>query len=164
MIKIVLHCLPTELDQVMWIVDQLKRSSLFIDPKNFILDFTLNVSDNDIDWDNSILDKEYCIEKFNLIFHKSPFINDHKVSYEQTGCNTVRRNSIRKQDNTTHVDFTSVNEELNKLGIKKIFDISQYELLKKLGIENLIDDLENQYINNKINKKVYQQNLNAIYF
>ena len=68
-----------------------------------------------------------------------------------------------KQDITTHVDFTSVNEELNKLGIKKIFDISQYELLKKLGIENLIDDLENQYINNKINKKVYQQNLNAIY-
>ena len=48
MIKIVLHCLPTELDQVAWIIDQLKRSSRFIDPQNFILDFTLNVSNEDI--------------------------------------------------------------------------------------------------------------------
>ena len=92
MIKIVLHCLPNELDQVMWIIDQLKRSSRFIDPQNFILDFTLNISDKDIDWDNSLLNKEYCIEKFNLLFKKSPFINQNKVSFKQTGCNTVRRN------------------------------------------------------------------------
>ena len=38
MIKIVLHCLPNELDQVSWIVDQLKRSSRFIDAKKFILE------------------------------------------------------------------------------------------------------------------------------
>ena len=40
MIQIVLHCLPNELDQIGWIVDQLKRSSRFVDPNNFILDFT----------------------------------------------------------------------------------------------------------------------------
>ena len=105
MIKIVLHCLPTELDQVAWIIDQLKRSSRFIDPQNFILDFTLNISDEDIDWDNSLLNKEYCIEKFNLLFKKSPFINQNKVSFKQTGCNTVRRNAIRKKDNTTHIVY-----------------------------------------------------------
>jgi hypothetical protein len=105
MIKIVLHCLPTELDQVIWVVDQLKRSSRFINPKNFILDFTLNVSDEDIDWDKSVLSKEYCVEKFSLIFNKSPFINRHKVCYNQTGCNTVRRNAIREQDNTTHIIY-----------------------------------------------------------
>jgi len=105
MIKIVLHCLPTELDQVIWVVDQLKRSSRFINHKNFILDFTLNVSDEDIDWDKSLLNKEYCVEKFNLIFDKSPFINKHKICYNQTGCNTVRRNAIREQDNTTHIIY-----------------------------------------------------------
>jgi len=105
MIKIVLHCLPTELDQVIWVVDQLKRSSRFINPKNFILDFTLNVSDEDIDWDKSLLNKEYCVEKFNLIFDKSTFINKHKICYNQTGCNTVRRNAIREQDNTTHIIY-----------------------------------------------------------
>ena len=105
MIKIVLHCLPTELDQVTWIIDQLKRSSHFIDPQNFILDFTLNVSDEDINWGNSLLNKEYCTEKFNLLFEKSPFINQNKVSVEQTGCNTVRRNAIRKKDNTTHIIY-----------------------------------------------------------
>ena len=103
MIKIVLHCLPTELDQVMWIIDQLKRSSRFIDPKNFILDFNLNVSNEDIDWDKSKLSKKYCIEKFNLLFEKSPFVNENKISYEQTGCNTVRRNAIRSNDDTTHI-------------------------------------------------------------
>ena len=105
MIKIVLHCLPTELDQVAWIIDQLKRSSRFIDPQNFILDFTLNISDEDIDWGDSRLNKEYCTEKFNLLFKKSPFINQNKVSVEQTGCNTVRRNAIRKKDNTTHIIY-----------------------------------------------------------
>ena len=105
MIKIVLHCLPTELDQVMWIIDQLKRSSRFIDPKNFILDFTLNISNDDIDWNKSQLSKEYCIKKFNSLFKKSPFINENKISYKQTGCNTVRRNAIRKQDNTTHIIY-----------------------------------------------------------
>lgn len=105
MIKIVLHCLPTELDQVAWIIDQLKRSSRFVDPQNFILDFTLNISNEDIDWDNSLLNKEYCTEKFNLLFEKSPFINQNKVSIEQTGCNTVRRNAIRKKDNTTHIIY-----------------------------------------------------------
>ena len=43
MIKIVLHCLPNELDQVTWIIDQLKRSSRFIDPSNFILDFAAGI-------------------------------------------------------------------------------------------------------------------------
>jgi len=105
MIKIVLHCLPNELDQVMWIIDQLKRSSRFVDPQKFILDFTLNISDEDIDWDRSLLNKKYCIEKFNLLFKKSPFINQNKISTEQTGCNTVRRNAIRKQDNTTHIIY-----------------------------------------------------------
>ena len=105
MIKIVLHCLPNELDQVMWIIDQLKRCSRFVDPQNFILDFTLNISDEDINWDESTLSKEYCIEKFNLLFKKSPFINDNKISNKQTGCNTVRRNAIRKKDTSTHIVY-----------------------------------------------------------
>jgi len=105
MIKIVLHCLPNELDQVMWVVDQLKRSSQYINPKNYVLDFTLNLSNEDTDWSTSLLSKEYCVEKFNLLFIKSPFINKHKISYEHTGCNTVRRNAIREQDNTTHIIY-----------------------------------------------------------
>ena len=103
--KIVLHCLPHELDQVMWIMDQLIRSSRYIDPKNYILDFTLNVSDEDINWLESVLTREYCIEKFNLLFKKSPFINQNKVSFKQTGCNSVRRNAIRQKDNTSHIVY-----------------------------------------------------------
>ena len=103
MIKIVLHSLPNELDQVSWIIDQLKRSSRYIDPSNFILDFTLNVSDEDVDWHNSAVSKQFCIDKFNLLFEKSPYINENKVSEIHTGCNSVRRNAIRKDDNVTHI-------------------------------------------------------------
>ena len=105
MIKIVLHCLPNELDQVSWIIDQLRRSSKFVDPSKFILDFTLNVSAEDINWKKSILTKEYCIDKFNSFFQKSPFNNQHKISEIQTGCNTVRRNAIRTKDNTDHIIY-----------------------------------------------------------
>ena len=105
MIKIVLHCLPNELDQVSWIVDQLKRSSRFIDAKKFILDFTLNVSSEDTDWNKSKLTREFCFERFNLIFERSPFLNQHKISEKQTGCNTVRRNAIRENDGTTHIIY-----------------------------------------------------------
>ena len=105
MIKIVLHSLPTELDQVFWIIDQLKRSSKYVNPSNFILDFTLNVSDEDVNWDNSLINRQFCIDRFNSFFEKSPFINQNKISFTQTGCNTVRRNAIRNNDQTTHIAY-----------------------------------------------------------
>jgi len=105
MIKIVLHSLPHEIDQVQWIVDQLARGSRFINPQKVILDFTLNLSDNNTNWEDSLLPKEFFIEKFNLIFNKSPFINQPKITSTQTGCNSVRRNAIRCQDNTTHIVY-----------------------------------------------------------
>ena len=103
MIKITLHALPHELDQIAWIIDQLKRGARFVDPSRFILDFTLNVSDQDVDWQASKVSKEYCVERFNLLCNKSPFINECKVSEEHTGCNTVRRNALRAEDNVTHI-------------------------------------------------------------
>lgn len=103
MIKITLHCLPHELDQVAWIVDQLARSARLVDPSRFILDFTLNVSDEDVDWNKSKVSKEYCIERFNLLFNRSPFINEHKISTAHSGCNTVRRNALRSKDDVTHI-------------------------------------------------------------
>lgn len=105
MIKIVLHSLPYEIDQVQWIIDQLVRGSRFIDPKNIILDFTLNLSDDNIDWETSLLPKDFFIKKFSLLFDKSPFNNQPKITTTQTGCNSVRRNAIRCQDNTTHIVY-----------------------------------------------------------
>jgi hypothetical protein len=105
MIKIVLHSLPYEIDQVQWVVDQLIRGSRFIDPKKVTLDFTLNLSDENTNWESSLLPKEFFIKKFNLIFNKSPFNNQPKISTTQTGCNSVRRNAIRCQDNTTHIVY-----------------------------------------------------------
>lgn len=103
MIKITLHSLPHELDQVAWIVDQLARNARLVDPSRFILDFTMNVSDEDVDWEKSKISKEYCVDRFNLLFNRSPFVNEHKVTTEHTGCNTVRRNAIRAQDDVEYI-------------------------------------------------------------
>ncbi len=105
MIKIVLHALPNELDQVMWIIDQLVRNSKSVNPKNYILDFTLNVSDEDVNWKESMLSKEYCIDKFNLLFKKSPFVNFNKISELKSGCNSVRRDAIRSKDDCKYIVF-----------------------------------------------------------
>ena len=58
-IQIVLHSLPREIDEVKRIVDQLARSQFYIgDTNNVILDFTLNVSDDLTDWENSKIPKQ----------------------------------------------------------------------------------------------------------
>ena len=130
-IKIVLHASPNELDQVSWIIDQLKRSSLHVDAWKFVLDFTLNVSDIDVDWDNSILSKQYCIDRFNLLFDRSPFINEHKISEEPTGCNTVRRNAIRNDDDVTHI-----------IGLDPDLFFTEHLLFY---LENAISSIKNKY-------------------
>ena len=130
-IKIVLHCLPNELDQISWIIDQLKRSSIHVSKSKFILDFTLNVSDQDVDWNNSVLSKDFCVEKFKLLFEKSPFINEYKISENPTGCNTVRRNAIRNDDDVTHI-----------IGLDPDLFFTEHLLFY---LENAISSIKNKY-------------------
>lgn len=65
MIKIVIHALPQEIDQLELTLIQLKKSSFMLEEANskYCVEVLLNL--NLVDWDNSQIPKEYFIDKFD---------------------------------------------------------------------------------------------------
>jgi len=64
-LQIIIHCLPREIDQLERVLNKLHESSFFLEEENkVIIDVTLNLNDNFVDWENSILDKQFFIDKF----------------------------------------------------------------------------------------------------
>ena len=126
-IQIVLHSLPREIDEVKRIVDQLARSQFYIgDTNNVILDFTLNVSDDLTDWENSKIPKQYFIDKFTYIESFSPFVNRFDVSTTCLGCNDKRRNAINSDTDATHILYLDTDVYFSDYNLTMMFDaISQ---------------------------------------
>ena len=101
-IKILLHIMPWEIDQVYLTVDALKKSIYYIDPTDKIyIDTALNLSDSIIDWEKSSLPKEYFIEKYKVIdnllkekFIHKPFIFEGEGIY---GHFNLQKTSIQSE-------------------------------------------------------------------
>jgi hypothetical protein len=101
-IKILLHIMPGEIDQVYLTIDTLKKSIYYIDPNDKIyIDTALNLSDSIIDWEKSSLPKEYFIKKYKILdnilkekfIHKS-FIFEGEGIY---GYFNLQKNSIQPE-------------------------------------------------------------------
>ncbi len=58
-----LFALPTEVDELEHCLIHLKRCFNYVDSDNYIVDFTVCISDEIVDWGNSILTKEFFIDK-----------------------------------------------------------------------------------------------------
>jgi hypothetical protein len=81
-IKIMMHIMPWEIDHALLIANKLKQSSFYINSNDKIyVDTVLNLSSKIIDWDVSILKKEYFIDKYNIIINilKSNLIHQSKI-------------------------------------------------------------------------------------
>lgn len=64
-IKIITHFMPWEIDHALILADRLKQNSYNLDKNDtIIIDSTLNLSSYIIDWDRSILPKQFFIEKY----------------------------------------------------------------------------------------------------
>ena len=64
--QIVIHLLPTEIDDFEWQIKQLKLASLYLNKDDIInIDVTLNL--NLVNWNESKFEKQYFIDKFNNI-------------------------------------------------------------------------------------------------
>ena len=74
-IKIVYHIMPWEIDYALLTFTKLKKSKYYI-PKNIniTIDTVLNLSSFLIDWDKTLLPKEYFIDKYNTV---SLLLNDY---------------------------------------------------------------------------------------
>ncbi len=95
-----MHCLPREIDQLERILDKLHESSFYLDENNnkVIIDVTLNLNNIFTNWEKSILDKKYFINKFNNLKSKSSWayktLFDADENEKCLGINDKRRNSI----------------------------------------------------------------------
>ena len=68
-LRVFCHFMPWEIDAALSVSDRIRRSSYFLDVPNqqVQLDFVLNCSSGLIDWDKSQLNKQFFIDKFNVM-------------------------------------------------------------------------------------------------
>jgi hypothetical protein len=77
-IKILIHVMPWDIDYVLLMFTQLKKSKYYL-PKdvNIILDIELNLTSYLYNWEESKLSKDYFIDKFNTLLL---LLGDYKVN------------------------------------------------------------------------------------
>jgi hypothetical protein len=77
-IKILIHVMPWDIDYVLLMFTQLKKSKYYL-PKdvNIILDIELNLTSYLYNWEESKLSKDYFIDKFNTLLL---LLSDYKVN------------------------------------------------------------------------------------
>lgn len=126
-LQIIIHCLPREIDQLERVLNKLHESSFFLKEEDkVVIDVTLNLNDNFIDWENSILDKEFFINKFNQLEKKSTWayktLFDVDDKEKCLGINDKRRNSINNvEKEITHLMYLDLDVFFNKLNLYFIF-------------------------------------------
>lgn len=127
-LQIIIHCLPREIDALERVLDDLKKSSYFLNKEdNVILDISLNVSPLFTNWDKSILDKDFFIRKFSLLERKSNWTLRNSFLVEDNdkclGINDKRRNSIRNSgDDVTHFMYLDLDVFFSFLNLKYLFE------------------------------------------
>ena len=127
-IQIIIHCLPREIDSLDRILDDLKRSSHFLEKQdNIVLDVSLNTSSLFTDWNKSKLDKDFFINKFNIIEKKADWTLRNYFLVEDNdkclGINDKRRNSIRSaKKDITHFMYLDLDVFFSSLNLKYLFD------------------------------------------
>ena len=127
-IQVIIHCLPREIDSLDRILDDLKRSSHFLEEQdNIVLDVSLNTSSLFTNWGKSKLDKDFFINKFNIIEKKADWTFRNQFLVEDNekclGINDKRRNSIRSaKEDITHFMYLDLDVFFSSLNLKYLFD------------------------------------------
>jgi hypothetical protein len=94
-----IFCLPEEIDELEKVLIQLKNSSKFLtDTDHILLDISLGISDKLVDWDKSLISKDFFMKKFfNLKKYADWCIESNfNTSDEIAGCVSQRRISSKK--------------------------------------------------------------------
>jgi len=82
--------LPQEIDELEQLLLRLKTNLNYVNPSEYIVDISLGLSDQLIDWKSSTLPKEYFLDKFNILSKLFPNINC-RISEDILGCVSQRR-------------------------------------------------------------------------
>jgi hypothetical protein len=90
--KILIQIFPlvADIDILERVLIQLKQNSLYIDKNKFhiILDVTLPLTDYLVDWDKSLIKKDYFIDKFNHLKIYGNWADEcyFNIDYDLLGC------------------------------------------------------------------------------
>lgn len=86
-VQIVLHLFPREIDDVDNLINQLKVCSKYIENLTVDFNITLNLNPEIVNWEKSLLPKQFIIDKFNHIVNKLDWTNENFI-------NIVEDNSV----------------------------------------------------------------------
>ena len=97
-IVISIFCLPYEIDELENTLNQLKRASYYLSGKNeWVVDVTLSLSDNLINWNKSSIPKSYFEDKLLKLSSQTDWCaKNFQTSTEINGCVSQRRFSLNK--------------------------------------------------------------------
>ena len=97
-IVIQIFCLPYEIDELENTLNQLKRASYYLSGKNeWVVDVTVSLSDNLINWNKSSIPKSYFEDKLLKLSAQTDWCaKNFQTSTEINGCVSQRRFSLNK--------------------------------------------------------------------
>jgi hypothetical protein len=126
---ITIFILPNEINLYKNLINNINKEFNTYDLKDFYLDVTLSVCDEMVDWDNSKIDKQTIIEKYNNINQNTPGIFNIDYNGEIMGCVSKRRQSVK--DFPQAISFTWLDADfIFPEGTFYIIDQSLKELIK----------------------------------
>jgi hypothetical protein len=136
-IVITTFIMPNEIDDLERILMDLNKASKYIKGENYELYLALTVDDFLVDWKNSILDKQYFIDRFNSLKSLTEWTGktSFHIREDIMGCTSLRRIAHKECTDATH--FIWLDTDI-------VFDerILFY-------IENSIDAIDGQNVTNK---------------
>lgn len=103
-IVISIFCLPYEIDELENTLNQLKKSSYYLSSKHeWVLDVTMSLSDELINWRKSSLPKSYFEDKFLKISSQIDWCAKYfQTSTDVNGCVSQRRKSLLQHEDVDY--------------------------------------------------------------
>ena len=103
-IVITTFTMPNEIDDLERVLMDLNKASKYVKGENYELYLALTVSDFLVDWDNSKLDKQYFINRFNKLKPLTEWASKttFNVRDDIMGCTSLRRIAHNECTDATH--------------------------------------------------------------
>lgn len=96
--------LPNEIDDLERLLMDLNKSSKFVNGKNYEFYVALSLDDYLVDWNNSLLNKEYFEERFYKLKSLTSWASNAQfhIRSDIMGCSSLRRIAHRECSDATH--------------------------------------------------------------
>jgi hypothetical protein len=103
-IVITTFIMPNEIDDLERLLGDLNKASKHIDGKNYELYLALTVDDYLVDWENSKLDKQFFIDRFNALKPLTEWAGKATFNHRADimGCTSLRRIAHKECTDATH--------------------------------------------------------------